>query len=273
MYKEVELHKIKKEEENLFVAKILDKLKMCHAKNRFLATDFLSLAQKSLAIDTLKKENNENYEFFGGFSNAERTVIFFYPDTYLSGEEGEDLEKKQKIYNQFLSCIRIIPPKETISDFTHQMYLGAIIKLGVKREKVGDIIVREDGADIVISKEIEKYLMNNLKLLTRFQKAKIEVIDLNDIKYVEKEKETFNINVPSMRLDAIVGEIAKLSRSASIKYIEEERVFINFKEEIRPTKQILEGDIITIRGKGRFLISKILGKTRSQRLSIEVKKW
>ena len=53
------------------------------------------------------------------------------------------------------------------------MYLGAIIKLGVKREKVGDIIVREDGADIVISKEIEKYLMNNLKLLTRFQKAKI----------------------------------------------------------------------------------------------------
>ena len=76
-----------------------------------------------------------------------------------------------------------------------------------------------------------------------------------------------------MRLDAIVGEIAKLSRSASIKYIEEEKVVINFKEEIRPTKQILEGDIITIRGKGRFLISKILGKTRSQRLSIEVKKW
>lgn len=32
------------------------------------------------------------------------------------------------------------------------------MKLGVKREKVGDIIVENNGADIIIDKEITKFL-------------------------------------------------------------------------------------------------------------------
>ena len=147
------------------------------------------------------------------------------------------------------------------------------MKLGVKREKVGDIIVRNDGADIIISKEIEKFLINNLNDLTRFKKSKIEIIKLDEIKYVEKEKEIFKINVPSMRLDAIVAELARASRNDANLYINQERVFVNFKLELRNTKQILEGDIITIRGKGRYTISRIIGETRSQRINLEVQKW
>ena len=51
-----------------------------------------------------------------------------------------------------------------------------------------------------------------------------------------------------------------------------EKVFVNFKEEIRASKNILEGDYITIRGKGRFKITKILGTTKSGRLSVEIEK-
>ena len=96
---------------------------------------------------------------------------------------------------------------------------------------------------------------------------------LKDIKYIKNEKEKFKINVPSMRLDAIVGEIARISRNEASTYIMQERVFINFKEEIRNTRQIIEGDIITIRGKGRFMISKILGETKNKRINLEIEKW
>ena len=119
----------------------------------------------------------------------------------------------------------------------------------------------------------KKFLMSNLTSLTRFQKAKVETIKLEEINYIEKEKQILKINVPSMRLDAIVGELARVSRSEANNLLNQERVFVNFKEELRNTKQVEEGDIITIRGKGRFTISNILGQTRSNRINIEVQKW
>ena len=53
--------------------------------------------------------------------------------------------------------------------------------------------------------------------------------------------------------------------------INQERVFVDFKEELVGSKQIKEGSYITIRGKGgRFKINKILGTSKSGRINIEV---
>ena len=144
------------------------------------------------------------------------------------------------------------------------------MKLGIKREKIGDIIVRNDGADIIVKKELAEYVKNNLNGLTRFQKSKIEIKNIEELIYIEPEKQVIKINIPSMRLDCIVGELAKCSRNEANKILESERVFVNFKEEIRPSKNVEEGDYITIRGKGRFRIVKILGTTKKGRISLEI---
>ena len=267
MDKVVELTKLKKEEEKLLIAKVLDKLKAVETKNKFESTDFLDLAKRKLIENILIKRNEKNYEFFGGIKQAERTMLILY------SENTYNFVKHENIYNQIMSAIRITLPKELKGTFEHKAYLGAIIKLGIKREKIGDILVSIDGADIIISKDIEKFLLKELGNLTRFRKAKIEAINLEDINYIEKEKKILKINVPSLRLDALVGELARVSRSDANKYIEGERVFINFEEEVRCSKQVFEGDIITIRGKGRFTISKILGETKSKRINLEVEKW
>lgn len=47
-------------------------------------------------------------------------------------------------------------------EYNHRDYLGGIIKLGLKREKIGDILVRKNGADIIIIKDVEEYLLTNL---------------------------------------------------------------------------------------------------------------
>ncbi len=263
MDKLVELTKSQKDEDKLLVAKVLDKIKMVQARNRFEHTDFLDLAQKTMIQEILTKRKEKNYKFFGGFEQAERTMLVILPDTY----------NESVIYNQIMSVVRVTLPKEEWGKYEHKNYLGAIIKLGVKREKVGDILVRTDGADIIVSADIEKFLLNSLGSLTRFQKAKIEKDSIDNIKYVEKEKQIIKINVPSMRLDAIVGELAKVSRNDANNYIAQERVFVNFKQELRNSRQVEEGTIVTIRGKGRFTISKILGETRSGRINLEVEKW
>lgn len=263
MDKIVELTKTQKDEDKLLIAKMLDKIKLVDARNRFEHTDFLDLAQKHLLEDILNKRKVSNYKFFGGFEQAERTMLFLFPDTY----------NNDKVFEQVISVIRITLPKEQWKTLEHKSYLGAIIKLGLERKKVGDIIVKDDGADIVVSTEIEKFLLNNLTELKRFQKAEIERLNISEINYVEKEKQVFKINVPSMRLDAIVGELAKVSRSIANNYIMQERVFVDFKQELRNSRQMKEGAIITIRGKGRFTIAKILGETRSKRINLEIHKW
>ena len=146
------------------------------------------------------------------------------------------------------------------------------MKLGIRREKIGDIIVRKDGADIIVKSDLAEYLKNNLQGLTRFQKSNIEIKNIEELIYIKPEKQVIKINVPSMRLDCIVGELARCSRNDANKYLEEERVFVNFKEEIRSSKNVNEGDFITIRGKGRFKISKILGTTKKGRISLEIEK-
>ena len=264
MDKIIELAKSQKDEEKLLIARVLDKIKMVQARNRFENTDFLDMSQKALVEEILLKRKEKNYAFYGGFDGAERTMLVLFPDTYL---------EEKNVYNQIMTVIRISLPKELHENYEHKTYLGAIMKLGVKREKVGDILVRNDGADIVISKDIEKFLLNNLNNLIRFQKAKIENVNIENIKVIEKEKQILKINVPSMRLDAIVGELARVSRNDANSLIEQERVFVDFKEELRNSKIIEEGAIITIRGKGRFTISKILGETKSKRINLEIEKW
>ena len=146
------------------------------------------------------------------------------------------------------------------------------MKLGIERKKIGDILVKPDGADIIISNDLKEFLKQNLGELTRFSKAEIENLSIKEIHYIVPEKKILKINVPSMRLDAIVGELARCSRQDATRFLEEQRVFVDFKEEIRGTRQIKEGNVITIRGKGRFYITKILGTTRSGRFAIEVEK-
>ena len=55
--------------------------------------------------------------------------------------------------------------------------------------------------------------------------------------------------------------------------LEQERVFLNFKNETKSSKQVKIGDIITIRGKGRFEFKEISGSTRKGRYVIKIDKY
>ena len=147
------------------------------------------------------------------------------------------------------------------------------MKLGIERSKVGDILVQDIGADIIILPEIAKYLINNLSQLIRLRKAKIEQIEIQDIEVIENKKKEYNIIISALRLDNVIAELAKTSRTNAKEIIMQERVFINFKNETKQTKLINKGDIITIRGKGRFKISDILGNTQRGRYIVKIEKY
>lgn len=250
---------------NLLEAKIHDKYKFACSKNKITNTDFLNISDKIIAEKFLQKNKIQNYVFFGGNGeDSERNILIFYPDKF-------SVDMVEKNYSKIVSVIKIILPKNL--QYAHKIYLSAIMKLGIKREKIGDILLRENGADIIVLNEIVDFLKNNLCELTRFKSAKFDIIDIEELEYKPKEFEQISIIVSSMRLDNFVSELARCSRSRAIEILNEQRVFVNYNLETKFSKKIDIGDVITIRGKGKFIVEEINRKTRSDKNVIDMKKY
>lgn len=266
MDKQKILNDYKKQEDKILLAQVLDKIEFSKQREKIEYTDFLDMYQISLVKNLLKKIDFENYILYGGFEEAERRVLIIYPEKY-------NLDMIEKNYSKIMNIIRIVLPEDERGKYSHRNYLGGIIKVGIKREKVGDILVSNDGADILVKSETTETLKKELAGLTRFENAKFETIELKDIRKLEIKVEETNIIVPSLRLDNFVSDLARTSRSKAVQIIDSERVFINGQNETKSSKQVKLGDVITIRGKGRFIVKEFSGTTRSGRTVVKIEKY
>lgn len=250
------LQKYDNEEDRLLISRLLDKIEESKKRNRVTTTNFLDERQQEMIQNVINSQENCYLEGFA--KEAERKLVVIYPKQMEESRRIREAESKITIF-------RILLPKDLIGSYSHRQYLGALMKLGIKREKIGDILVDENGADIIACKEIEKYIEENITSLTRFQKAVIEKIRINEIREIKQKKENFTITVTSLRLDNVVAELAGCSREKGQEIIKQERVFVNHQLEIKNTKQIKIGDKVSIRGKGRFYIKEIVGTTKKGR--------
>lgn len=248
-----------------FIARIEDKIRNTKQKNKINITNFLDGYEQKLAVELLNKFKIQNYIEFGGYDKAERKIIIIYPDK-LSGFIDPNIGQ------EFLSVIDIKLPNELKNTYKHKDYLGMIMKLGLSREKVGDILVRDNGADIIILKESEKFLLNNLNQLTRLKKSQIVSKNIQYLIIVEGQTKILRYIVPSLRLDCIVSEFTKTSREKAKKIFEQERVFLNYKMETMPSKNFQINDLISVRGKGRFKIIDIDKLNKSEKFGIKIEK-
>lgn len=266
MDKQEILRRYNKEIDRLLVAKVLDKIEYAQTRNKIMNTDFLDIYQNNLVEKLLNNLKISNYILYGGFEEAERTIAIFYPDKF-------DESIVQKNYSNIMCIIEIILPNELKGKYNHRDYLGGLMKLGIKREKIGDIIVFNEGAHIVILNEISEYTKTSLAELTRFSKSNIQIKNIEQIHIRETNKEEIPIIVSSLRLDNIVSELAKISRTKAKEIIKAERVLVNFETITKDSKLLKQEDIITIRGKGRFKLLEIMGNTKKGRFIVKAEKY
>ena len=138
------------------------------------------------------------------------------------------------------------------------------MSFGLSRERIGDIIVYNNRAYIIVLKENAEYIKTSFEQERKFKKAKIEIVNLSKIEPKSIEYDNINISVNSLRLDNIISELLKTSRKIAQEYLEQEKVYINYSEETKSTKTIKEKDILVIRGKGKYIIEGFLGKNKKR---------
>jgi RNA-binding protein YlmH len=153
----------------------------------------------------------------------------------------------------------------------HRDFLGAILSLGIKREKIGDLRVKEFSCFVAIHSDIKDYIVSSVTKIGRHSVSVKTVANPEDIPAVDFEE--IIIQVASMRLDTIVASISRKSRNDAMDLISNGSVLLNYKENRNKSTEVKLNSTITIRGTGKFIIVDIVGKTKSDNLKLMVKKY
>ena len=206
------------------------------------------------------------YEWFfdGGYEGAERKMLVIMPD-YLSEEY---LDRNEIFRAVFIK-------NSGYAELDHRSYLGAIMNLSVKRETLGDIIVTDEGAVVFCTLPIASMLADNPSPLERVgrDKVKVSYADENIYKNYERNYERSTGIMASLRLDCALAAVTGLSRASAQERISHGQVQLNYREELCASAEIKTGDILSVRGTGKFVIEEIAGETRSGRIKINIKRY
>ncbi|WP_037372858.1 YlmH family RNA-binding protein [Anaerovorax odorimutans] len=258
-------------EDEILTALIEDKIEQCGDYYMVTNSSFLDIRQRSLAETVCRKYKNQNYIFYGGYIEAERCIAMFLPE-YIDAFNEEELNnyfKEEKESNP-LTVLRIT--HNSYKQLSHRDYLGSLLGLGIKREMIGDILVNESGADVIVLKEISNFLLINFNKTGNIN-VELELISAEDINIPKARIEEKKDTVASLRLDNVIASAFNLNRTKSCEAIKSGIVFINGLQINKPDRIIKEGDKLVLRGKGKVILKSISGVTRKNRILIVIKKY
>lgn len=89
----------------------------------------------------------------------------------------------------------------------------------------------------------------------------------------EIDRKIVTDTVASLRLDNIVASAFGLSRGRAAEAIKGGIVFVNHVEVIKADAAVSEGDQITLRGKGKARLAEIGGRSRKDRIYVQIERY
>lgn len=224
-------------------------------------TDFLDPRQRYIVESLVNRHQDVAVRWDGGHEEAERCRALIAPDyRELSGEDMK------------LCVLSAETLDSKASALEHGDYMGAILSLGLKRSKIGDIHVHDNGCHAVVAAEIAEYLAMQLSSVGRLP-VHTEVLPLSGLKRSPVKLETMELSVASLRLDGISSDVCRLSRAKILPPIKAGRVRVNWKVEEDPSRPLKEGDTVSVQGFGRFRVLEVGDLTKKGRYRVTVGKF
>lgn len=242
-------------EQELCKKRLIDLSKQAERKGIVLFSDFLNLNELNIYHQS-KSLFETKTKSFGGVPYAERQIIAFIPDALYYE------------WNYPITALLIKPlyPKFA-EELGHRDILGAIMKLGVDRSKIGDILIGDGEYYLLCIEEMAEYFQENLTKI-RHTLVKLEICAADTLTIQQDFEEKDGI-ITSNRLDSVAACVYKLSRSQALSLLRQEKVYVNGRLTTNVTYACREGDIVSVRGYGRFIYMKEYGETNKGRIKFK----
>lgn len=256
-----EIHKHFHPDERPFIDRSLEWILNAEQFHELKRTDFLDPRQQFVLQTLVNRYPDVQLSLNGGYEEAERMRAWIAPD-YKNLEEEE----------LGIQVLSITSEDSKLANLNHGDFMGAILSLGIKREKIGDIHVHEQGCHCLAASEIIEYLNLQLQQVHRVY-VQTEVLPIEQLQYTKAVLVTMNLTAASLRLDGIVSDVVRMSRAKVIEPIKSGKCRVNWKVEVDPSKLLKEGDIISLKGFGRFKVLEVEGVTKKNRIRVTIGKF
>lgn len=247
----------------LTLARLLDQYAFSQERGLLGLSSFFTPEEQAEAAVLLSRLPPCRWCFFGGFEEAERKVCVFLPDWW---EESQLYEEEDSP----LCAVDVsVPP---MADLGHRDYLGALMGLGISREKFGDILPSEQGAKLILLRELLPVVESQWESVGRYP-ISLQRVPFSELVTPERQIKKVQDTVASLRLDSVVASGFSLSRSRAVELIAAGRVFRNHRLCDKQNQEVEEGDVFSCRGMGKFVLSRVGGRSRKGRILIELDRY
>ena len=245
------------EKNEFFLKRIRELANLSYQRDIVTFSDFLNLNEQNMVSSLKQQFPQVVMETFGGYDNAERQMVAFHPDALAFTWEYP------------IDCLKIEPKAIKFSEnLSHRDYMGALLNLGVDRSVIGDIIVQEKAAWFFCQSKMTEFFLENL---CRVRHTNILITKVNDPEeFPHPNLESINGTCASVRLDSLIALAFKASRSSMVSYLESGQVFVNGKLITSNGYEPKEGDIVSVRGKGRFIFDGVSHQTKKGRCGVRI---
>lgn len=262
----------REEADRLFCARIADMARQQQRDNLPCFTRFLDEREQRLAAIELRRQHfpQDQVCFWAGFDVPQeapaRRMLGLFPD-YLALSEGMD----RAILEEQFPIQRVALFFREQDAITHRDILGSLMGLNLKRELIGEILTGEDFAVVFCTGAAAQLILSELERVGRagIKKQQGYEGELPPLYRLEYQTGT----VSSLRLDCAVSLATNLSREKGAALIEGGQVSLNFFEENKISREVGEGDILSIRGHGRYVLSKVGSVSKKGRLHLTLGKY
>ncbi|MTI81362.1 MAG: photosystem II S4 domain protein [Firmicutes bacterium] len=247
-------------EERILLARAIDLAEVVLKTHQPAVTDFYDPYHTGLVFSVIKPVSDLEVIADGGYPEAERARVLIYPEYMLSEQVDPQLS------------YLLVEGNFKMAKVSHRDFLGSLMGLGLKRDKLGDIIVNQDGAQLIVDAVIAPFIRANL---TKIGKVNVDVKEISRQQLIipQPRIKVINTTVASMRLDAIAAAGYGTSRSKVAREIKAERLNLNWCPCSNPAAQIDEGDMLSFRGRGRVKVKEIKGSTKKGRTYLVLHKY
>ena len=268
---------LQEKEDQLLCKRLKELARIADLKYADIFTDFLNLNDLNLFYQLKNDLPNIQYSLFGGYENAERRMLCFHGQEIQGNYECKDrnecllpMEVAKEHYP--IQCIHIQPMNKKFSDaFSHRDFLGAVLNLGIERDKIGDILIKENEGFLFCHKNMSQYILDHLNKI-KHTNVTCEVLRKADFN-IEPSYIDITGTVTSVRLDSILAVAFQTSRSSISGYISGGKVFVGGKQVLSNSYVLKENEIVSIRGLGKFCYLGTSYQTKKGRLLVHIKKY
>ena len=250
-------------EERLVLARAMDKLDLAQNRGVPAHTPFLSLAEQDGVARLLAACGHPGHLFWGGWEGAERKLCAFPPD-WMEAEAFQTGEECP------ITAVTVSVPPDAKP--THRDYLGAILGLGLTREKIGDLLVGEGTCQVLLLREVEHVLLTQLDQVGRWR-VRVSPCPLAELRPPEQKVKVIRDTVAALRLDAVAASGFSLSRSRMAALISSKKLTLNGRECDKPDRLVEAGDVLTCRGLGKCVLTEVSGTSKKGRIMIVMERY